>query len=192
MDLQQILGTVAVRKLPFPINYKSHVTSRVPNHLMCGKFTHLKSKPRGRWGEIFWNSEQEWSMTHTHIHKAQRQNQNIKEVLKWASTWKHSWTESDIKEQNSFMNSFPIIHHHLSQDTGLCSFKRSPHLVSTVHPPWHSPLWHLQVISCKPHLQRAHPSHSSISWYSETGFAHVFNTCQCDDFSLTNFPRQQN
>lgn len=47
-------------------------------------------------------------------------------------------------------------------------------------------------ISCKPHLQRARPSHSPISWCSETGFAHVFNSCQCDDFSLTTFPRQQN
>lgn len=153
---------------------------------------HIWKVNQGEGEEKYFEIQNRNGVWHTHIHKAQRWNQNIKEVLKWASTWKHSWTESDIKEQNSFMNSFPIIHHLLSQDTGLCSFKRSPHLVSTVHPPWHSPLWHLQVISCKPHLQRARPSHSSISWCSETGFAHVFNTCQCDDFSLTNFPRQQN
>lgn len=33
-----------------------------------------------------------------------------------------------IKEQDSFMNSFPTVHHLLSQDTGLSSSKRPPYV----------------------------------------------------------------
>lgn len=182
---------------PFPeIIYKSHVTSRLSNYLLCCKFRHLMSKSSyGSWGDILWNlGQQEWGITCTQ-RKHRDEIKNIEEVPKWVE-YREVFLNKIVSKNKIvpgtvfllFITSSPsTLVPVASKDTYISCFHSLLSMPLSLVPPSAWAASGASPASCGSeeliHLNQL------TKWSSEAFFAYVFNTCHCYNFSLTSFPR---